>query len=328
MSNDLYVILVHFNPRRLKVRARQYLETAKELRRQGAKIVRVEVRFHDNPFEVTSWWGRNHIRLSTREETWNKECAINNAARHVFRKHPDARHIAWMDADIVCVRPDWVEATIATLKLHPAVQLFSNAIDLNPKQDFMGRAHGFARLLAEGQRPGDFERNKQKYPTHMHSGYGWAFRRETWEAVGGMPTFGVLGSGDYIMACGLAGHADVAVPEGVSPGYAQAILDWGAKAHNVVQGDIGHVEGLILHKFHGYKEHRGYKTRPQILKDSQFDPAADLTYDDQGLPIIVGKPRLRAAISRYMSTRKEYDLTTALEQPLPRRWWKLFPLFQ
>jgi hypothetical protein len=324
MSRDLYVILVHFNPRRLKVRTRLFKERVKALKKQGAKVIRVEVGYADNPFEVTYWWDRAHVRVRTDEELWNKEAAVNRGAQRVFTLNPRARYLAWIDADIEYVRPDWVAATIDQLQTHPVVQLFSNSIDLTPKYDFMGRAHGFARLFNEGQRPGDFEKQKNKYPSHMHPGYGWAFRTDAWAALGGMPTFAILGSGDHIMACGLTGFSKECIWSGLSEGYGQAISDWGDQAYRVVQGDIGYVEGLVLHHFHGYKEHRGYQNRIDILRQHQFDPSADLTYDNDGMPHLVGKPRLKAAISRYMSSRKEYDLTTALDQPLSRPWWKFW----
>jgi hypothetical protein len=313
-DNNLHVILVHFNPRRLKVRTRLFKETAERLAKDGAIVWRVECAFDDRPYEVTNWWHPHHIRVRTNEELWNKEALINIGANTIFKKHPNAKYLAWIDADIQFVRTNWVNETVEQLKHHKVVQLFSNAIDLNPKYDFMGRAHGFAKLWIEGQKPGDFEKNKNKYPSHMHPGYGWAYRSSVWQEIGGMLTVGILGSGDSHMAASLVGLPLQSVWEGLHPNYAKAIQEWADKADSVVQKDIGYVDGLILHHFHGYKEHRGYKTRVDILRKYLYDPEADLHFDKNGLPYLSPIRRtLKSKIREYMGSRKEYDLTTALE---------------
>jgi hypothetical protein len=321
MSEQLHVVIVHFNPWRLKVRPRLCHETIARLKGDGRiNLVVVEVGFNGNPYEVSRPFSRHYLRLWTNDITWNKEAAINAGFRHVAKHWPNAKYIAWIDGDVEFTRPDWASAAITQLQHHPAVQLFSNAIDLSPKNDFMGRAHGFAKLYLDGQRPGDFERNKNKYPTHMHPGYGWAFRRETWEAMSGAPTFAILGSGDHIMACGMVGLAKEAIWPDHGVGYRAAIAAWGEVAYSTVRGDIGYVEGMVLHHFHGYKEHRQYKTRNQILGEHKFDPDTDLWYDHQGLPHLhYGKEALRADMRTYMLNRKEYDLQNALDQDYKSR---------
>lgn len=317
--STLNVILVHFNPKQLLVRKRLFLETAKRLRREGVRVWRVEAAFADRPFEVTKWWNPRHIRVRTNEEVWNKECLINIGANYIFDNERDSDYIAWVDADLVFTRPDWATATIDALKHHPVVQMFGNAVDLDPKYDFMGRAKGFARLYHEGQRPGDFERDPKSYPFHMHPGYAWAWRRAEWEAMGGMITTGILGSGDHHMASALVGFAETSVWQGVNPGYAKPIIEWGKRADRIVQRNIGYVDGMVLHHFHGYKEHRGYKSRVDILKTHQFDPEFDMTFDENGMPRLIGnKPELRVEVQRYMGSRREYDLTMALSYPKRR----------
>jgi hypothetical protein len=188
-------------------------------------------------------------------------------------------------------------------------------VDLSPRGALLGRAHGFARLWTEGQRPGDFERDRNRYPRHMHPGYGWAWRKEAWVGAGGMLTAGILGSGDHHMAAGLVGSAVASVWSGMHPGYAAAVEAWGHRAFAAVQGDVGYVDGLLLHHFHGFKEHRGYKSRIDILREHQFDPLTDLSFDRTGLPVLTAaKPGLKIDVARYMASRREYDLAKALER--------------
>jgi hypothetical protein len=315
----LNVILVHFNPKQLRVRKRLFLETARRLELQGAKVTRVEAAFSDRPFEVTSWWNPHHVRVRTDSELWNKEALINIGAKYIFERYSDNEYVAWVDADVAFCRPDWAQATEDLLKHYPVVQMFGNAVDLDPRYDFMGRAKGFAKLYGEGQKPGDFEKDRNRYPYHMHPGYAWAWRREEWEAVGGMITTGILGSGDHHMANALIGFAAESVWAGLHPGYSKPIIEWGQRAAQVVHRNVGVVDGLIVHHFHGYKEHRGYRSRVDILREYQFNPETDLTFDKQGMPQLVGnKPGLGVEIQKYMGSRREYDLAMALNEPRHR----------
>lgn len=312
-ASALHVLLPYFNPRRLQVRRRLFLETAKRLERDGAKVWRIEAAYGDRPHEVTSGWNCRHVQLRTASELWIKEAMLNVGARAAIEAGAEA--LAWVDADVQFLRRDWVSATLFALDHHPVVQLFSDAIDMTPKCGFMGRAHGFARLWCEGQRPGDFEKNKTKYPSHMHPGYGWAWRADIWLACGGMPACGILGSGDMHMATGLVGHAEAGVWEGVHPDYRAAVIAWGERAAKVTKRNVGFVEGIVAHNFHGWKEHRGYRSRVDILRQHQFSPKTDLRFDASGLPVLIGKPGLRDDIAAYFTARKEYDLTNALEAP-------------
>jgi hypothetical protein len=116
------------------------------------------------------------------------------------------------------------------------------------------------------------------------------------------------------MASGLVGCGSASVWLGLHPDYADAVEAWGRRAFAAVQGDIGYVEGLVQHHFHGFKEHRGYKSRIDILREHQFSPQSDLRFDRQGLPELTGdKPGLKIDIARYMASRREYDLARALE---------------
>lgn len=73
------------------------------------------------------------------------------------------------------------------------------------------------------------------------------------------------------------------VIEGAHPGYLEALKDWGKKVAVVraKYGDVGYIDGLVLHSFHGYKWHRFYDKRHKFYKN--FDPNRDLIRDEQGI---------------------------------------------
>jgi hypothetical protein len=77
--------------------------------------------------------------------------------------------------------------------------------------------------------------------------------------------------------------------------------DWRYMAYNV-----GYVPGLIAHYWHGAKKHRKYVERWDILRDHQFDPYHDITYDSQGVLRWAGnKPALEREVTQYFQQRNE-----------------------
>ncbi|HEX8795465.1 MAG TPA: hypothetical protein VF765_31160 [Polyangiaceae bacterium] len=145
-------------------------------------------------------------------------------------------------------------------------------------------------------------------------GGAWAFRRESFDAVGGLLDRCILGSGDWFMAFGLASVLSTAAVE-AKRGHAfdryrgefvQYIHAWQRRAAAAVRGNIGYVDGYAVHHFHGPMVKRGYATRDSILIDHGFSPVHDVFVDSQGvLQLTPSKPALRDAIRRYFLSRSE-----------------------
>jgi hypothetical protein len=94
-----------------------------------------------------------------------------------------------------------------------------------------------------------------------------------------------------------------------SEGYKNALRKWGIRAASLKK-NVGYVDGLLMHHWHGKKSDRGYATRGKILVDNQFDPTKDLKYDWQGLYYLVddGTERfvsLRDDMRAYFRSRNE-----------------------
>lgn len=297
--DQLHVISVLSNPIRYESRLSLFREYVERMTAAGVTLWIVEATFGERKYQVTNDGNVHHIQLRCDSEVWLKEALINAGRRFL---PPDAKYIGWQDADIAFVRNDWATEVIHHLQHFPVVQPFSHAQDLGPNFEPMGQlAMGFAFMYRELSITPDSD-----YYTKMHPGYGWYWRRESWDMVGGMIDIGILGSGDRHMACALVGHAEKSLYYGLHPNYRRSVLNWQHLAKEAVNGNIGYVPGTINHYFHGLKADRKYGTRWKILVEHQFDPEIDIIRDGDGMFRLRGnKPKMRDAIQKYFRARSE-----------------------
>jgi hypothetical protein len=84
------------------------------------------------------------------------------------------------------------------------------------------------------------------------------------------------------------------------------LYEWQARAEKYIKRDVGMMDGLLYHYWHGRKADRGYMTRPQILVKHQFNPALDLKRDWQGVWALTDRNiDLRDDIRAYFAARNE-----------------------
>jgi hypothetical protein len=144
------------------------------------------------------------------------------------------------------------------------------------------------------------------YATLWHPGYAWAIRRDTWEQGGGLFDISILGAGDHHMAWAFVGHAHMGIHGRTTKAYQKAALARLYRMKHVVNGDLGFVEGTILHHWHGRKSSRKYVERWSILVDNKYDPNTDVYYDEHGLLQLTGDNHgLRDGIRDYFAQRND-----------------------
>jgi hypothetical protein len=108
------------------------------------------------------------------------------------------------------------------------------------------------------------------------------------------------------MALGLAGLAHKTLPPGKNPAYCAEVLRWGQRAVRHINGNIGYVDGVIEHAFHGAKRARNYLGRWGMFLKHGFDPHEDLKRNSHGvLEFATNKPLLRRDFDRYLQSRQE-----------------------
>ncbi len=299
--NKLHVITVISNPVRYQSRYKLYREFEKHVACSGGTLWTVEIAFGDRPFEVTQAGNPYHLQLRTFEELWHKENMINLM---IARLPLDWEYVAWVDADVLFNRPDWICETVHQLQHYMMIQMFSTVVDLDPQYNIIKTHKGFISSYFEN---GFQVPDKEKFKKYglWHPGFAWAARREAIDILGGLIDIGILGSGDRHMADALIGCVEHSFPEEITDGYKEQLLHWQDRAAEIKK-DIGYMPGTISHYWHGKKKDRGYNSRWNILIENKYDPEFDIKKDWQGLWQLNGnKPMLRNQIREYFRSRNE-----------------------
>ncbi len=328
MIAPLYVVTAVFNPERYRSRYRLYWDFEKHVIDSGGQLFTVEAAFGERPFEVTRPDEPNHIQVRTDSEIWLKENLLNIG---VSRLPKDWKYVAWVDADVHFARPDWVSETVQQLQHFNVVQMFSYAMDMAP--DYSGLEHTYGigirpaswaycyvndmpkvntnlrKTLEDGRMSKEVRKTSDGYGLlkgnyYWHPGFAWAMRRKTWDDVGGLIDYSVLGAADYLMAAAMTG--DLALSDWMNPNYKRWIWEWKKRADKYINGNVGYVPGLLMHHWHGKKASRGYKDRWKIFRDHNFDPELDLKKDWQGVWQLTDRSSgLRDDIRKYFRARDE-----------------------
>jgi len=293
----LHVVTCIANPIRWKSRIALFREFARHMRESGVHLTAVECAYGDRPFECDGIAGVVHVGVRAKTLIWNKENLLNIG---IARLPQDWKYVAWIDADIAFRKSGWAAETVHALQQYDIVQPWSDCYDLGPHDEHLKTFRSFCRQYFDGQPlgPGSYG--------FAHPGYGWAATRQALEHLGGLIDTAALGAGDHHMALALVGRAEQSVPGGIAEGYLRPLLQWQARAHRHVCGNIGYVPGTIEHSWHGSKDKRAYIGRWDILVRNRFDPSADLKRNVWGVFELAGnKPELRHDIDAYFRRRNE-----------------------
>lgn len=305
MNRTLYVVCVIFNPRAFKSRYRLYRQFAPYVAYSGAQLLTVEIAYRGRDFVVTSPDNPWHLQLCTEDDLWHKERGLNLGFQHLLRLAPDARYLAWIDADVNFSNPHWVRDTVMALDQYHVVQPYSEAQNLNPDEERMWSCPSTMKqyhTLGYHQDP--------PKPLSVvgggHPGLAWAIRREVLDQLGGLLDICVAGSADTYMANAFKGDIMLFIKGGMSAGFRVYLERYAKRCDRYVGRNIGFVPGICFHHWHGKSEQRGYEKRWDIMCFHQFDPYEDV-YTRLGglLGFAKNKPFFESDLTRSMSGRNE-----------------------
>jgi hypothetical protein len=310
VNAPLYVVTCISNPKRYRSRYDLYRKFEKYIEDSGAILYTIEQGFGEREFEVTNPTNPHHIRVLSTSEVWHKENMINLA---IQRLPIDWKYVAWIDADIMFVRPDWVYETIHLLQHYDVLQMFSQAADLGPKYEMLGDLRD--SVIANWHKNQTIVQFSKNTPYggygagNKHPGYAWAARRSAIDHLGGLIDWGVVGSADWHMASALIGQLKASISPTLyksCPRYVEWCQAWEDNAVKYLKHNIGFMHGMVLHYWHGKKADRKYFDRWRILVDNKFDPLLDLKKDSQGLWQLSDRNNhLRDDLRAYLEARNE-----------------------
>ena len=314
-NDKLFVVTMLHNPLRFRSRYWNYEMFEDHVECAGAVLYTAEVAFGNRHFEITDPNNPHHLQLRSGNEIWLKENALNLL---INRLPHEAKYIAWIDADIKFVRPDWVQETLHLLQHYDFIQMFSHAQDIGPDYQPLittpGYVYGKLELNnIESDKKHRNNHHRGSYPygwKYRHPGFAWAARRDALDKVGILIDWSILGSGDWIMACALFGEVDRALNSKYSRPFLDMCYTWQDRSERHIRRNVGYMPGTVNHYWHGRKRDRNYDTRWKLLVTTQYNPLIDIKRDCQGVFQLEdhGDMRsllLRDGLRRYARLRNE-----------------------
>src|SRR5581483_5935130 len=139
-ASDLHVFTARSNPLYWDAPHRNWERFAKHMLDSGVNLTVVECAYGeedfvcDRPSTIENHENLHrfrHIGVRAKTRGWCKENILNLG----IQRTPEARYIAWVDADIIFMRPDWARATVRALQHYDIVQPWSDAYDTGPRGD-------------------------------------------------------------------------------------------------------------------------------------------------------------------------------------------------
>ena len=290
----LHAVTCLFNPCGYRRLVENHRTFAAGLADAGVPLTTVELSF-DGRFEVPG-----SVRLvgdPAVHTLWQKERLLNLAVESL---PPEVDKVAWVDADLLFLNRSWAAETERVLETHAVCQPFRRAHLTDAAGRLGGSRRSIGQALAEGETP----------TWKDHCGFAWAARRELIAAGGpgggGLYDRHVVGGGDRAMADAWLGRPAPDGPQKRAPKWWADYLAWAEPQAAAAGGTIGVTDGDVVHLYHGAKADRRYQERVAYLSDHDFDPAADLELDHNGLwRWASDKPKMHRAVRRYFDLRKD-----------------------
>jgi len=261
-----------------------------------------------------------YIPLRSPSELWLKENMINVGVSRISDQHPEWQQVAWLDSDVHFVRPNWVGECIHKLQHYSFLQMFTQARDLGPNYELLpdGYPHaqglGFVKAWEDGlikstltpeikadllAIQGDIiklQKDFLKLVEDLTGGYygqigekrvfpglAWACTRKAWEDVGGLLDVAIWGGGDWHMSHALIEKTEGMMRNDLHRNYKKIVQQWYQRCRTHIRRNVGAMEGVIFHNWHGKKSQRGYNAKHSLLSAFGFDPPRHLKRDSQGL---------------------------------------------
>ncbi|MBF0489513.1 MAG: hypothetical protein HQL15_02700 [Candidatus Omnitrophica bacterium] len=310
LPGDIWGISVLFNPSGFKNKVENYYIFQESLKRQGLKLLTVELVLGAHPFQLSKTDADKliQIRGSLENVLWQKEALLNIALKNL---PSSCDKVVWLDADLIFQDDGWVNETAQLLEKYKIVQPFTAAVRLKKGERQLGMLEGQRVMSYAYYWKGEYKSSHQ-VPIY-HPGFAWAARRETLDSIGFFD-LGILGSGDSYMAFGFnlehikmfRFYTLASFMKSIPLKMAQELETWLENVHQHVQGSLHYSSGTVLHLWHGSPVDREYAKRANILLDFNFDPFEDIKKTKDGIwQWTTQKRGFRHRVLEYFRSRNE-----------------------
>lgn len=298
IDDILHVVAVVSNPALFATRyvlAKQFLYRLEQ--ELNVSVYVVELAYENQSFYVTDAKNPKHLQIRTETPLWHKENMINVGIKKLLPANWKA--VAWIDTDIEFESATWALDTLKVLNGYKdIVQVFSHCIDMDKDESVMQIFNSFGYQYDKQQ---GYSKNKVNF---WHPGYGWAITRKSYDRIGGLYEYAILGSGDNIISLAAIGRGLKGVNDDSTEEYKRTIHLYEEKIKML---RLGYVPGVIRHHYHGKKKNRMYNERWRILVDHLYNPIEHITYDLNGIliPTNTCPPEIIVKIKEYFYARNE-----------------------
>lgn len=314
LPGTIWAITTFFNPAKYKNKYENYKKFRESSKRQGLKLLTVELRFDNEAYEIQDEDTDILLRLQGCEENilWQKEALLNIAVENL---PSDCDKVIWLDCDLIFHNDNWVKETAELLEEYNVVQPFSSIVrlkqdidssDLLGKFDYDYNDNGVFHSAARGAASfGVKILSDPVYKNRGSVGYAWAIRKTILDKVKFFDLM-ILGGADSVIGYAAFGE-EWAMSRHYLPSKLKEMNDeWSEKFYAQTQGSVFYTNGLVDHLWHGDQEDRNYNERYQILRSNDFDPDEDLKRSNSGLlEWNTSKVKLKEGAKQYFHIRKE-----------------------
>ncbi len=276
----LAVITSYFNPAGYSRLKQNYREFCERMAGAEANLFAIEA-----DFQAEQVCPQARVLKATQHQVmWQKERLINLAVESLPSQF---EYVAWIDADVLFLSRNWQEQIVQELQKHPVIQCFSHV----HKLDSTG-------AVLETQPCGVAS-------VDGAPGFAWAAGREFLDRCG-LYDRHIAGSADILMLDAWRGQLASRHTDCMNLKWREDYLRWARLAWVAAGGNLGWIDGDIIHFWHGNWKDRKYRARWRYCTDHEFDPTSDLVTGANGLYEWAGnKPAMESAMANYFLERKE-----------------------
>jgi len=287
-----------FNPAGYKTKLHNYRVFRSSSKKQGLKLLAVELAFGEKPFELDEQDADILIQRRSDSVMWQKERLLNLGADCLPE---DCDKVAWLDCDIIFNNSAWIQETSDLLELFVVVKPFTTGVRLlkdtvyNPEKD---------TIESKGWTNNEIFYAISRMSSPQEFGLGWAIRRSVLQKHGLYDKM-IIGSGDTVIHDALRRGRSTFSPEQIPVSLLRDQNKWAKAFYADTHGSVSSAGGLAYHLWHGDFKQR-YHIDRHILKDYDFDLRKDIKLDQGGCWAWSSKKKdLHRAVKDFFHVRNE-----------------------